>query len=156
MKRLFCILLIIEGLFGGCKKYEEGPDLSFRSAHNRFSGFHTLTKYTVDGIDSLSQYYDSLGLTFNFVPKYDEVNDICWMNGKRKDGGNTELYWGYELTNNNRVLKEIGPVGFSHGIGVFRPGISNDWEIIKLKKNDIIMKKNYNGKEYLIELEVQN
>lgn len=155
MKSLLYILLIIAGLLEGCKKYEDGPIISFRSVHSRISGFHTLTKYSVDGIDSLSQYYDSLGLTFNFIPKYDEVNDICWMSGKRKDGGSTELYWGYKLTNSNTILKEIGPVGFSKGIGVFKPGISNDWQILKLKKNDIVMKTNYNGKEYLIELETQ-
>ncbi len=152
MKKLFFILLLIASLAGACKKYDEGPWLSLRSAEGRFYGYSTLVKYTVNGIDSLDSYHDSLGFSFRFIHNEDNDANICIMNGKRKDGGGTDFYWGWELTNHNKIFKVLGADGSSYGIGIIKRKVTPEWEIIKLKYNDIRMKTNYNGKEYYIEL----
>jgi hypothetical protein len=56
MKKVILVIFVIAGISEGYKKYDEGPMFSLRSAKNRFYGNHTLTKYTVNGIDSLNSY----------------------------------------------------------------------------------------------------
>ena len=152
IKITILILLVIAGIIEGCKKYEDGPLVSFRSAENRIFGKHTLIKYTVDGIDSLSLYNDSLGLSFNF--NYDEVSkeNICSIDGKRKDGKYGSLSWNWKLANNNKILQQIYSIG-SIGTGPFGKLKNNiEWEILRLTNKELKMKTNYNNKEYLIEL----
>ena len=60
MKKLLIILIVITAITEGCKKYEEGPCFSLRSAKKRLYGTYTLTQYTVNGVDSLSLFNDSL------------------------------------------------------------------------------------------------
>jgi hypothetical protein len=64
----------------------------------------------------------------------------------------TDFYWGWDLSENNKVFKVLGAGGASYGTGVIKKDVTLDWEIIRLKWNDIKMKTAYNGKEYLIEL----
>ena len=151
MKKNILILLIIVGIAGGCK-YKDGPCISFRSAENRIYGYHTLTKYTVNGEDSLNQYHDSLGLKFNFI--YDDISNVrvCIMDGPRRDGFSGDLYWGWELTNDDKILKITGSSGSAYGVGPFGINKTPEWKILKLKANDIMLKTTFNGKEYLIEL----
>lgn len=153
MKRAILFLIVITTISEGCKKYEDGPCISFRSAKSKFKGKHTLVKYTVDGNDSLNLFYEELGLSFNFI--YDDVNlaNVIVLNGMKKDGTTADLYIGWELTEHNKIFKVLeGTGGASKGTGVFKKNITPEWEIIKLKLNDKIMKTTYNGKEYLIEL----
>jgi hypothetical protein len=152
MKKIIFLLIIISAINEGCKKYEEGPWLSLRSAKNRFYGYHTLVKYTVDDIDSLDSYYDSLGLSFRFVHDDDNDANICIMDGARKDGFSGDLFWGWELSNDKKTFIIKGATGGSLGTGPFGINKTPEWDIVKLKRSDIIMKTFYNDKEYLIEL----
>lgn len=153
MKKIFLILLVLAALTEGCKKYEDGPCISLRSVKNRLYGSHTLTKYTVDGVDSLSLYYDSLGLAFNFIYDDNSHNNVCIMDGPRKDGYSGDLYWDWELSNNRKILTITATGGYSYGTGPFGMNKTPEWEILRLKFNNIILKTSYNNKEYLIELE---
>jgi hypothetical protein len=148
------LLFLFFGFFASsCQEYPEGPCISFRSAKNRFYGWHTITKYTVNGEDSLGLYYDSLALSFYFY--YEDVynNDQCIITGDRKDGKGCDFVWTWMLTNNNKILKIISAGGsISKGTGPFKNNVTSEWKILKLKRNDIIMKTDYNNKEYLIEL----
>lgn len=152
MKKIILILIAITAITEGCKKYEEGSCFSLRSAKSKFKGIFTLKQYTINGIDSLDSYYDSLGLTFEFWHFEDNNADVCIMNGYRKDGAMADLYWGWELINHNKIFKVLGTDGASNGIGVFKRNITPEWRIIKLKKDDIIMQTNFNGNEYYVEL----
>lgn len=87
MKRLILLALIIAGVFEGCKKYEDGPWLSFRSPIKRLYGGYTHEKYTVNGEDSLSLFYDSLRLTFQFFYNDVDYYNLCSLVDFRKDGG---------------------------------------------------------------------
>jgi len=154
---IITILLVIAGVSEGCKKYEEGPLLSFRSAKNRLYGKYILTSYSIDGTDSLYSYYDSLSLNFHFYYEDNYGYDICSMLGKRKDGGMSTLVWRWDLINKNKVLK----VNYSDGnypgwsSGPFRNHILPEWEILRLTNKEVKMITNYNSKEYLIKLEKQ-
>jgi len=90
---------------------------------------------------------------FQFIHNDDIGANICIMNGISKDGNMSDFYWGWELTNHNRICKVLGSGGASNGIGVFKGSITPEWEILKLEKKEIKMKTNYNEKEYIIELD---
>lgn len=154
MKKLFFILLLIASLAGACKKYDEGPMFSLRSAYGRFANTHILVKYLVNGVDFLSLYNDSLSLEYQFKYHYDEYENMntCLIGSFCKDTSWSELYWHWKLVNNKKNLKVFISNGTTTGTGPFGNHKLPEWEIIKLKYNDIRMKTNYNGKEYYIEL----
>jgi hypothetical protein len=149
----FLLLILITAIAAGCK-YEDGPLISFRSSIARLYGNHILTKYTVDGVDNLDLYYDSLSLNFHLY--WDSVvgRNICDMHGGRKDGGMSNLVWTWELLNKNRNLKVLTAAkNYSGGsCGPFRNNRLPNWHILKLNHKDIIMQTTYNDKTYLIEL----
>lgn len=154
MKKIFLLLLIIASITEGCKKYEDGPWISFRSPKERFYKCPNLTlvKYNINGVDSLSLFNDSLCTQLRFY--YDDVSgeDICKIEGLRKDGVYIYIAWNWKLSENNIIWQQLYSVG-NIGIGPFGKDKNNiDWEILKLKSKDKIFKTNYNGKEYLIEL----
>jgi hypothetical protein len=152
MKKLILILIVLTAIISGCK-YEDGPFISFRSVENRLYGMHNLTKYTVNGEDSLSLYNYTLGLGFYFF--YNEVtyNSDCIVGeGSSISGYSNQIIWTWKLTKNKKNL-EILTSGGASGTGPFGSNKTPEWEILKLKANDIKLKTNYNGKEYQIELE---
>ncbi len=88
MKKLILLLIAITAITVSCKKYKDGPLISLRSPIARFfAGDKTLTKYTVNGVDSLSLYCDSLCTNFHFYYNTDDGKNYCSMAGRRKDGG---------------------------------------------------------------------
>ena len=151
MKKLILFLIIIAGITEGCQKYEEGPWLSLRSAEKRLYGNYTLKQYTVNGVHSLSLFYDSLGL--NFEISYDDVNslNIFKIDGKRKDGHYYPVICTWQLINNNKVL-EIKTAYAYTGTGPFGNNITPEWEILRLTNNEIKLRTYYNNKEYIINL----
>lgn len=151
MKKLIFVILIIAAINEGCKKYEEGPTFSLRSAKNRLYGSYTLIKYMVDGQDSLTLYNDSIGTNFCFSKDPGNIHDICLITGDRKDGIYMSIYWQWSLENRNRNL--IIKVGTGNtGIGPFGFGKKPEWEILRLTNREVKMKTNFNGKEYYVEL----
>lgn len=144
-------MLILSGIAEGYK-YDDGPLISLRSPTKRLYGAYTLSTYIVNGEDSLSLFNDSLCLTFSFF--YDDVNskDVCYIVGERKDGHYSELYWSWNLINDNKVLQIYRSVGIIIGTGPFGTDKFPEWEILRLTNNELKMKTTYNGKEYLIEL----
>jgi hypothetical protein len=149
-KTILIITLTGSFFYFGCK-YEDGPILSLRSAEHRFYGTHILTKYTVNNIDSLTLFNDSLPLNFNFYYCEDCGHDKCDIDGVRKDGQYAGLNFGWYLTNKNKNF-EIFTSSGSWATGPFGHLKKSDWQILKLKSDDIIMKTTYNSKEYFIEL----
>jgi len=84
MKKILLMMMVIVGIAGGCKK-EDKTD----SMLNKIYGYRTLKTYTVNGLDSLSTFKDSLGLQFIF--SYDEVD---YRNVLRiDDPTSTEIKW---------------------------------------------------------------
>lgn len=88
-KITLCVIASSLIFFDGCKKYEDGPMLSFRSKKARVEGNWKVDKYTVDGIDVLNHsdnlsYYSSMcSATFNYV----ETQTANFTMNLTKDGG---------------------------------------------------------------------
>lgn len=141
MKKIFLFLIVIIVFTSGCEKY----------TLNKIYGPYTLTTYTVDGVDSLSLYNDSLGLNFDFY--YNDVNssNVCFIDGNRSDNKYTHIVCVWELLDNNSKLKIITAYGFI-GTGPFGRDKIPLWEIIKLENNYLKMKTYFNNKEYQISL----
>lgn len=58
MTRNITILLLLSFLFVGCKKYEEGPGLSFRSKNDRAINIWTFSKVLDGGGTDVTTNYD--------------------------------------------------------------------------------------------------
>ena len=155
MKKLILILIVLAAITEGCKKYKDGPLFSLRTAENRLYGFYDLTTYTVNGVDSLSLYNDSLGGYIDFF--YNDVDDVdaCLLNVDRKDDIYTSysLYWKWQLLNKNKTLSISSSIKYGYSIGgPFGNNILPQLEILRLTDTEVNMKTNYNNKEYYIEL----
>jgi hypothetical protein len=143
--------LLLAGLTS-CQKYEEGPSISFRSAEKRVFGGYHITEYTVDGVDSLSLYNDSLCLNVDFY--YNDVAAVnaCAISGNRKDGAGCNLYWHWHLSDDGLDLVVDDAPGLSIGTGPFGKGRICTWRILRLKAKEIKMKTTYSNKEYMVKM----
>ena len=152
MKRLILFLIVLAAIAEGCKRYPDGPWLSLRTAEGRLYGTHTLTKYTVNGVDSLSLYQDSLCTSFNLYLNTDDGKNYCSMAGSTNKGLIIVFHWTWVLENKNTVLNVTSSVVGVSGTGLFKNNVCPEWQILKLYHDDVIMQTIYNGKQYLIEL----
>ncbi|MEP7265626.1 MAG: hypothetical protein ABI772_14065 [Bacteroidota bacterium] len=132
----------------GCKKYEEGPLISFRSKDSRIIGFWVLEYLYINNIDSTeavkTQTCDG-GLFFTIPSKhYHEGNwvSVTYTSGCRGCSG----YW--SLSHNKKTLsiehrttdscsfRSIGPYLAANGVA---------WEIRRLTKDQLWLATEYNG-----------
>ena len=155
MKKTLLLCLILAAVVCGCKKYEDGPLISFRSAYSRMDGAHTLTKYTVDGVDSLSHFKDSLGTGFNFehIENHKDMDINIWVCDIGSMAGKHSLGWVWTLTYKHTALKINSSSSESVGTGPFGNNKTPTWSILELKMDVIKMKTDYCGKTYEIELD---
>lgn len=151
MKKIIFILIAIAAIACACKKYEEGPLISFISAKNRVYGTYTLVSYTVNDQDSLSSYKNSLGVNFEFYHNEFLDDDRLKIFGDHYNGGIDNMICRWTLVNKNKILNIIGPYG-AVGPGPFGYYGTIQWEIIELRNKDIKLKTQFNGKEYFIHL----
>ena len=156
MKKLILILIVLAAITEGCKKYEDGPLFSLRSAQNRLYGLYDLTTYTVNGVDSFNSSIDSSYSIFDFF--YNDVNGVntCKIEGVKKidNFNNYYLFWEWHFINKNKTLKISSSYkdGYSICSGPFGTNILPEWEILRLTNTEVNMKTNFNNKEYYIEL----
>jgi hypothetical protein len=145
MKKTILILVVLAAVVvGGCNKTKQ--------TLNKIYGDYTLKSYTVNGVDSLSLYKDSLGINFRFY--YEEENSIngLFIDGVVPSGKDAHIVSSWGLINKNKVLQIYTTAG-SNGTGPFGNMITPEWEILTLTKKEFKMKTTYNNKEYEIELE---
>jgi len=152
MKKLVLILIVLAAITEGCKKYPDGPCISFRSVRNRLYGYYTLTKYTVNGTDSLSLFNDSLCFKFHFYTQHDDYNSYCSVEGERKDGNYSQLHWMWNFKDNNKSIIVYDTSASSNGTGPFGYNKLPEWEILRLTNKELNMKTTFSGKEYYVEL----
>ena len=146
MKKVLWMMLVIGAIASSCKKYEYNQTLK------KIYGTYTVTNYTVDGVDSLSLFKDSLSTNFEF--SYNESQNLYVL----KIEGNTSLgkhilimnNWG--LMGDDKTLNLHNGYNSKSGTGPFGGTKESTWTIIDLSKNNLIMKSTYNDKQYNIEL----
>ena len=152
MKKIILLLLITTAIVAGCKKYPDGPLISLRSAKKRLYGVYNITKYTVNGVDSLSLLNDSLGLSLALA--YDDVDNIYVgnMGGPRHDGKGMDFNFNWELVDLNATIKITQTFGFTIGTGAFGNVKTPSWTILKLSNKETEWKATYNGKDYFVDM----
>jgi hypothetical protein len=147
MKKYIPILTILLMLTAiACTKYKEDSFISFRKPETRLHGYWKIVAFEVDGADSLANLYTYT--TFencNFHFYRDKGNS--W---NKIDGCVNEWLCPWSISDKQ----------FSTGNYFLHPLKNNDecrtyFEILKLYKNDFWIKKEFNGKTYIIKFKKQ-
>jgi len=141
MKKIILILSAILLLSFGCKK---------ERTFNNLLGRHILTEYTVDGIDSLQLYKDSLGTEFYFF--YDDMNEcyVAHIIGYSEDYSENLVIWDWALHDNYKNLVVCESSSLTNGTGPIGRHKTPSWEILDLNKKEIKLKTTYNNKGYVL------
>lgn len=153
MKKLKQIALLFTGIalvtISSCKKYPEGPLISFHSKEHRVVGTWIVDYYSINGYDSTGYlqaqpYYGKY--IFN-KQKGDVSADFTLIS-------NNNIYFSggsWRFTNKKKDLniQQFPPYQF-----YTNPYIASvvTWEIRRLTDADLWLKTNYNGKEYFMKL----
>jgi len=150
MKKILFIILLSTAILSGCKKYEEGPYISFRPDNRRLMGEWLVTEYISNGIDSLQYFKDSCGANLGI----NELEDDNWQ-FIIGFGNSKKLYGGFggvmDFTSNRKGL-EITPFYNSYYgsyvIGPFSPNTKITWKLIKLTNKEFKMTIDVNNRSY--------
>ena len=146
MKKLFIILFVTTIVFSGCKKYKEGPLISFRTVTMRIMGTWQVTEYISNGVDSLQYYNDSCGanLSINDIEDYDWQFHVGFINGKKEFDGV------FNLSKDNKVLYvSSGYDNYNNYFnGPFLPNTKSNWKILKLTNKELKVTVDINNKNY--------
>lgn len=112
MRKVVFLTLVLSGLMCACKKYKEGPFISFRSSLNRIEGTWKVEKFYVNDIDSTDLYYQELGCEIKFTKEVlidglYNVQLISCNNGKTLNGS-----WRFYYRNSSVPYNSIEFSGF--------------------------------------------
>lgn len=136
-----------------CHKYEEGPQVSFRTTRNAIKGNWKIASYRVDGVDSM-WVIERLRLQgkFDFFTHRARINEFVMI----PDEGSTDLlYRGGWSSWDGKNQVELHFFDFSRG-EVWEdlndeqmPFKLTSWQILRLKNNqDMWLKAEVDGKQY--------
>lgn len=81
-KNILSVLLLASVCLLGCKKYEEGPGLSFRSKEARLANTWKVVSCNVDGTD-----YTSFYTNINYTETYDESGNYSYSSNSGSGTG---------------------------------------------------------------------
>ena len=137
---LFVIILITES----CKK----DDQTTKTLKNIY-GYRTLKKYTVNGVDSLNIFNDSLGLQFNFYYSELDTRNVLLLDNYSTTIIKWNLICSWRLYSDKYIYiySAVGPIG----TGPLGNGKTPFFEILSSGK-ELILKTTYNSNEYYLEL----
>ena len=113
------IATLLMPVLEGCKKYEEGPLISFKSKAKRIAQVWKYTDRTVGGSSKLDTYHSSLTVEFTSDGFYQEMS-----------GSNVEFEgeWKFDASKSNIGIKYTGEDEFEF------------FEIVKLKGKELWLK----------------
>lgn len=149
----YIVLLLLIGFAASCKKFPEGPAITFRSKKNRVEGAKEIESYTVDGADSLSYLMDSVFQTcaneFFFHKKHtsdtsagDALVEMpnCseydnWLPGWTFTGKNI-MYLKFSLVPKDTAVRS-DTIVFAH-----------TWDVQRLSKKEMWLQRTQNKKLY--------
>ena len=122
-----------------CKKYPEGPWISFRTKETRLLGSWKVQKYLIDGADLTAVKYPNLSANtcyFGFSHTAQYAGDSCdSIDGK----------WSFD---NNRTHLAISTKSLKTGSLFLAEAI--EWEIMRLTNKELHLKTTFSSKEYEI------
>jgi len=141
-----------------CKKYPDGPLLSFETKMNRIAGIETkqwnVDYYSINGYDSTAYlqaqpYYGQ----YSFYSKKSKYPNTF---GCLSNNNIYCTHGGWEFNNSKNDMHILQNYICSIPISQFNtnPYIASDvtWEIRRLTDSDLWLKTTYNGKEYFMKL----
>lgn len=140
MKKILYSALFLTLLFinFSCKKYEEGPSVSLRSAESRLEGTWVLDRYYVNGQDEtdslmISDYKETFNKDDSFRRSFVDYNGDTTIQ---------EATW--EFAENKKVINLLIPYNNSISIIAF--------DILRLKNKELWYKMELNGDIYEYQL----
>lgn len=142
----FFLLLFLASVLTTCKKYPEGPAFSLWSKTWRLEGSWDVEAFLIDGMDSTSQ------LTCTKYGIYNQEGNRNVRSSGCIGSSNTDSDWHFENHRNNLLIS----VDFLNSSAKTpfpktKPLSSYiSWEIQRLTRKELWLKKNYNNKEYYI------
>ena len=148
MKKIVLLIVAITIIVCGCKKYEEGPCISFRSAKSRIIGDWLVTEFNVDHNDELQLFNDSCGCIM-YIPDKSDYQQINFLDCKNYLSG--EFEGSYSFNRNHTVLRVyfdyLNNVVFTR-YGPFAR--TSEWEILRLTKDEFKVSTIIDKIEYVI------
>ena len=152
-KKIFLSFIIVIVFFtGACKKYPDGPLISFQSKMYRLTGkYWDVDNFTVDGYDSTSYLKNKpfYGTYYFAKPEGDNNGSFIYTATIGMYSGSGQWFF-----NNNKKSITIGAgYSFNGNIGPYRLDDSIQkvtWDIMRLTVKELWLKGFYNGKEYFV------
>ncbi len=155
--RLYVLFILLILLFSTCKKYPENA-LWFKNPEKLYPFQGYITKYEVDGIDSLDLLNKFYGNSIGLNKKLREAKFLTTVNFKKIDcrvvhGNGNSSSVGYEFIKKKKYL-HISL--YASDTSVYRKNIfinfDVEWQIIRLAKSGSFkLKTKHNGKNYEIQ-----
>lgn len=152
---LACIFLIPIS----CKKYEEGPLISFRSPISRVLGQWHVKSYLVNEVENIQNYIDSCGCIYTFSSTKELSSNIEYVLDIHKCNMKFYSITEFYLSNNDEILTITKAKNYSiisDSIGYDSPIIpmsnSIKWKILLLKNKELKIETNYKNNNYVVTL----
>lgn len=133
MKKYILLAFLLPVFFTGCKKYVEGPALSFKSKLERVSNHWKLSQLIVNGKDETANFTEFEALFL--------------------DSGTFELYLGaLKIQEGSWEFSAKKESIIMSGKDILNQPFSYEWEIIRLKEKELWTKEDEGGnvKEYFL------
>jgi hypothetical protein len=123
--------IVLAVAFSACKKYPDGPALSFRSKTDRLCNTWKVESYTINGVDSTTSY-TAAEYTIQFNKNNSVVETIL---GASFDNGT----WAFDSKKDNILLT--------------RSSVVSTLQILKLEKKELWLQETDNGYTEVLHLE---
>jgi hypothetical protein len=144
MKKTILIILVLAAVVGGCNKTKQ--------TINKLFGTYEVSQYTVNGIDSLNLFKDSLSSKCYFYFDESALYYMMTFEGYNNFGNYRIVACSWILQNNNNTIK-VDLTNGHIGTGPFGVYRTPEFEILDLDRKGLKMKTTYNSKEYVVDLE---
>ncbi|OFX27888.1 MAG: hypothetical protein A2033_06475 [Bacteroidetes bacterium GWA2_31_9] len=148
---LSLLLLVPEG----CKKYEDGPWISFRSAKNKLVGLWHVEEYKVGNIDSTEYFINKFNYKFSFrygLGIHNRAFFLHFIEDSTQVEKSIEGTWEF-INNNSEILLVIFKEDVViNGIGPFGTGKDSRWKINRFTNVDLWLESVYFNRIYNIKL----
>jgi hypothetical protein len=151
MKKII-LFVIVAFLFtsNGCKKYEEGPWLSLRSAKRRLEHKRKIVSYQIDNVEEINTLHNAYINFYTYDNHSKDGPTIAYFNND-----SITKYGSYYFADHNKILK----LNFHDGEDSMsvEPFLINstykEWTILRLTYNDLWLECDYNNQNYLVKAE---
>ncbi|MEP7265627.1 MAG: hypothetical protein ABI772_14070 [Bacteroidota bacterium] len=145
---IYILLFILLIPLHGCKKYEEGPLISFRSKDKRLNGIWRLEHLYINNIDSItavsSQYCNGDLYIYYQSKQHNEGHwetVVDYQNCKKCYG-----YWGLSHNKKNIYIEHmISDSCTFRSVGPYLATDHDEWEIRKLTMDQLWLSTVYKG-----------